>query len=304
MEAFDYLASGETLILTYTVKAVDDDGTPLSDTETVTITITGSNDAPTASNLNIPEAYTEDTLLDLTDIVTADVDTATVTVTLTLSDVAAGELSTATSGLVTSTFAGGVWTASGAIADVNTLLAGVTFTPALDYNSNFTIITSVDDGIDPPVTGAKTMTASAVNDAPVINTPSTQATSKNITVVYSSGNGNAITINDVDAGGNLLQITLTANNGLLTLGSIPAGLSFSTNDGIADATMTFTGNLTDINAALEGLTFDPDNNYIGVTGICDHCQRPGIQWRRWCSNQYLNGNHQRGCLAEGAVAVH
>ena len=41
-EAFDYLATGETLILTYTVKAVDDDGTPLSDTETVTITITGS----------------------------------------------------------------------------------------------------------------------------------------------------------------------------------------------------------------------------------------------------------------------
>ena len=45
-EVFDYLATGETLILTYTVKAVDDDGTPLSDTETVTITITGSNDAP------------------------------------------------------------------------------------------------------------------------------------------------------------------------------------------------------------------------------------------------------------------
>jgi len=43
-EAFDYLATGETLILTYTVKATDDDGTPLSDTETVTITISGTND--------------------------------------------------------------------------------------------------------------------------------------------------------------------------------------------------------------------------------------------------------------------
>ncbi|MCP4570001.1 MAG: hypothetical protein GY841_20665, partial [FCB group bacterium] len=45
-ETFDYLATGETLVLTYTVKAVDDDGTPLSDTETVAITISGSNDAP------------------------------------------------------------------------------------------------------------------------------------------------------------------------------------------------------------------------------------------------------------------
>ncbi len=67
--------------------------------------------------------------------------------TLTLSDVAAGTLSTATSNLVTSTFVGGVWTASGAIADVNSLLAGVTFTPTLNYNSNFSIATSVDDGV-------------------------------------------------------------------------------------------------------------------------------------------------------------
>ncbi|MDB4111688.1 tandem-95 repeat protein [Yoonia sp.] len=45
-EAFDYLATGETLVLTYTVTATDDAGTPLSDSETVTITITGTNDAP------------------------------------------------------------------------------------------------------------------------------------------------------------------------------------------------------------------------------------------------------------------
>ncbi|MEZ6135353.1 MAG: VCBS domain-containing protein [Pirellulaceae bacterium] len=45
-EAFDFLAAGETLVLMYTVGATDDDGTPLSDTETVTVTITGSNDTP------------------------------------------------------------------------------------------------------------------------------------------------------------------------------------------------------------------------------------------------------------------
>ena len=81
---------------------------------------------------------------------------------------AAGSLSTATSGAVTSTFAGGVWTASGAIADVNTLLAGVTYTPTLNYNSNFTIATSVDDGVAAAVTGVKYMTGTAVNDAPPI----------------------------------------------------------------------------------------------------------------------------------------
>ena len=62
----------------------------------------------------------------LVDIVVSDVDSANVTATLTLSNPAAGSLSTATSGAVTSTYNArtGVWTASGAIADVNTLLAG------------------------------------------------------------------------------------------------------------------------------------------------------------------------------------
>ena len=54
----------------------------------------------------------------------SDVDDSDLTVTLTLSDVAAGTLNTGTSGAVTSTFANGVWTASGAIADVNNLIGG------------------------------------------------------------------------------------------------------------------------------------------------------------------------------------
>jgi hypothetical protein len=60
----------------------------------------------------------------------------------------------------------GVWTASGAIADVNMLLAGVTYTPAVDYNSSFTIATSVDDGAAIPLTGVKDVSGTAQNDAP------------------------------------------------------------------------------------------------------------------------------------------
>jgi len=43
-EAFDYLASGESLILTYTVQVEDSQGA--TDTQAITITITGTNDAP------------------------------------------------------------------------------------------------------------------------------------------------------------------------------------------------------------------------------------------------------------------
>jgi hypothetical protein len=120
-----------------------------SDSDTVAITVNPVNDPPTATNLSAGQSYTEDTPLALKPIVVTDIDSANVTATLTLSNIAAGGLSTGTSGAVTSTYnAGtGVWTASGAIADVNALLAGLTFTPSLNFNSNFTIATSVSDGV-------------------------------------------------------------------------------------------------------------------------------------------------------------
>ncbi len=79
------------MILTYTVSATDDDGSPLSDTETVTITITGTGDAPVitggpdTSSLTETNAGLSDsglltvTDLDLTDNVTAAVDSVAVT---------------------------------------------------------------------------------------------------------------------------------------------------------------------------------------------------------------------------------
>ena len=149
----------------------------------------------------------------------SDVDSATVTATLTLSAPAAGSLNTATSGAVTSTYnAGtGVWSASGAIADVNTLLAGLTFTPALNYNSNFTIATSVNDGVAAPITGTKTMTGTAVNDAPVNTVPGFQSTAQDTPLTFDPSNGNLISINDVDASSSQVQVTLTATDGTVTL---------------------------------------------------------------------------------------
>ena len=53
-EAFDYLAAGETLTLTYTVTATDSQSA--TDTQDITLTITGSNDAPTVvSGSEIPD---------------------------------------------------------------------------------------------------------------------------------------------------------------------------------------------------------------------------------------------------------
>ena len=48
-EAFDYLEDGDTLVLTYTITVTDDDSTPLNDSETLTITINGTNDCTLSS---------------------------------------------------------------------------------------------------------------------------------------------------------------------------------------------------------------------------------------------------------------
>src|SRR5947208_656337 len=62
------------------------------------LTGTPVNDATTVPYTTLFRSYTEDTPLNLTDIVVSDVDSANVTATLTLSNTEAGSLSTATSG--------------------------------------------------------------------------------------------------------------------------------------------------------------------------------------------------------------
>jgi hypothetical protein len=145
-----------------------DDGVSAPITGVKSVTGTAVNDAPTATNLSAVESYVEDTPLDLVDIVVSDVDNPGVAVSLTLSDPAAGSLGTGTSGATASTYDAvtGVWAANGAIADVNALLAGLTFTPALNYSGDFTIFTSVGDGAAPA--GVKDVTGTAVNDAPAL----------------------------------------------------------------------------------------------------------------------------------------
>ena len=81
-------------------------------------------------------------------------------------------------------------------------------------------------------------------------------------MVFSAANGNAIAISDIDAGTNSVQVALTATNGTLTLNGT-TGLIFNTGDGTADATMTFTGTVTDINSAINGMSFTPTNGYTG-----------------------------------------
>jgi hypothetical protein len=78
--------------------------------------------------------------------------------------------------------------------------------------------------------------------------------------------GNLISIADDDSTAGVFTITLTATNGSISLASL-SGLNFSDGDGTDDVTMTFTGSLTDVNAALDGLTFTPSAGFTGDASV-------------------------------------
>lgn len=242
------------------------------DSETVTLQVSAVNDAPT---ITAPGSIsiTEDVPGALTGISFADVDAGSGNVTATLS-VANGTLSATSGGGVTVGGTASALTLSGTIADINAFIAasGVSFTTASNTTSNVTLTVAINDGGNSGSGGAQTdsttvtLAVTAVNDAPVNSLPAAQSVDQDSSLVFNSGNGNLISISDVDAGSNSVEVTLTASNGLLTLGST-SGLSFQVGSGTGDATMTFAGSLANINNALNGLTFTPTSGYNGPASL-------------------------------------
>jgi hypothetical protein len=101
-----------------------------------------------------------------------------------------------------------------------------------------------------------------VNDPPEITAPSSISTPEDSVLIFSGSDSISIFDQDAHLGSNILLVTLTATQGRLTL-STSAGLSFTAGDGTSDTTMTFTGKLQNINAALNGLRYVPNRDYFG-----------------------------------------
>ncbi|TWU08136.1 LamG-like jellyroll fold domain-containing protein [Stieleria varia] len=154
------------------------------------------------------------------------------------------------------------------LAQYETALRSITYNNISDDPSAATRTVSfiVNDGDENSNTVTRDIAITAVNDAPVNGTVGTQVTNTNTPLVFNAANANLISISDVDAGGNSVEVALTVTNGQLSLSGI-SGLTFSTGDGTSDTTMTFTGTVADINAALDGLSFDPAVAFEGVAFI-------------------------------------
>jgi hypothetical protein len=141
-------------------------------------------------------------------------------------------------------------------ADLQALAAGETLTDTFTYAirlSNGTLSWATAE-----------VQFGGVNDAPVNSVPVAQTINEDTALVFSTGNGNQISVSDVDNTSH--TVTLTATHGSVSLNGI-SGLTFITGDGTADGTMTFSGLDSDINAALNGLSFIGDADYNGAATV-------------------------------------
>ena len=165
-----------------------------------------------------------------------------------------------TPGTYTITFDANVTADAVAALVENLTYSNISDTPTLNRTLNLVLNDGTVDGVAVPLT----VTVNAENDAPVNTVQSPQTVDEDLAHIFSSGNGNAITVGDVD--GNSVEVTLTVTHGLISLGGTN-GLTFAPggdiDPGTNETTMTFTGTIADVNVALDGLTYAPTAGYIG-----------------------------------------
>jgi hypothetical protein len=184
---------------------------------------------------------------------------------LTLS-VSSGTLTLAsTSGLSVVSGANGSasMTVTGTLGSLNAALNGLIYAPNSGFCGSDSISVSLSDPGDS--LSASRSVAISVKPAPTINAPASAHVNQNTTLVFSAAKGDPITVADAAAGASAVQLTLTAVHGKV---------KFSTTSGLKvvagannSATVTVTGTVARLNAALNGLVFTPTSGYAGAASI-------------------------------------
>jgi len=165
-------------------------------------------------------------------------------------------------------------TFSGLLANVNNALSGLTYNGANGFAGQASIqVSATDTGTGLTGLGTALVTVVRVDQAPVNTLPGPQSVAENGVngpLVFSTASGNAISVSDVDAavspGNGVIQVTLTASHGTVSLGGI-AGLTIISGTGANDVSVTVQGTIPNLNAALNGLSFQPAVNFVGNASL-------------------------------------
>ena len=228
-----------------------------------------------------PKSINEDTTAAITGISVSDVDAATGNLLVTLSVVAGAltvtpDLPNGVDGFDIGNNGTNNVTLTGTLLELNTTLPTLTFRSAQDNANSQTLTVHVTDqgftGDGGAKTDQKTISLNIVaqNDDPVITVPMTQTTTEEVSFRFLSADNNEITISDVDAtesAGDLV-VALAVSHGRLTLSTV-TGLTFNMGTGTAEAAMTFRGTQININNALNGMRYQPDQHFNTEAGSAE-----------------------------------
>ncbi|WP_376695099.1 cadherin domain-containing protein [Wenzhouxiangella sp. EGI_FJ10305] len=132
-----------------------------------------------------------------------------------------------------------------------------------DLTTRTVTVEVADDG-GATASATATITIEAGNDTPMISGPG-GTLRPDEDVAFDLSGANEIQIADVDAGGATVEVSVSANNGTLTLGST-TGLAFDSGGNGASA-FTVSGTVTDLNNALSTLAYLGDPDYFGTDTI-------------------------------------
>ena len=165
------------------------------------------------------------------------------------------------------------FTVSGTVTNVDSALDGLVYQPTTLYSGADSLAASVSDPTDSLSASTSVSITVAALNAPAISAPGSGSLSENGSLTFSSGNSNAISITDAAAGSNADSLTLSASDGTLTLAS-SNGLSF-TNGTNGSSSFTVSGTVTNLNAALNGLVYQPTALYSGSDSLSVSVTDPG-----------------------------
>ncbi len=130
----------------------------------------------------------------------------------------------------------------------------------LDYEaaSSHNIIVKVTDAGGNDFSQAVAIQVNDANETPVNTIPDPPTTTQDVSIIFSSENGNQISIAD-DAGEDV-RVQLSVNNGILAVSG--AGGARVAGDGTSSVVIA--GTVTEINLALNGLQYDPSSGWQGT----------------------------------------
>ena len=164
-------------------------------------------------------------------------------------------------------------TIAGKVADINTVLDGLTYLGDTNYNGDDTLTITTNDlgntGKDAALSDTDTIaiTINPINDAPInADVPTAQTVDEDTQLVFNTENNNLISISDIDVDDELnfdpvdeLQVTLSVNKGTLNLNSTPDLVVENNNS----AAVIVKGKVEDINTALNGLSYLGNQDFNG-----------------------------------------